>query len=196
MATHGAEKPGLFDRFLNVYGKVVDWTIQRRWVVVPAYLVVCLAIVVGVGLQVGNELFPEVDGGQFVLRFRSPPGSHFELTREMALKCLEVIEDEAKPEKLQISMGFVGQVAPNFGINNMVLFMRGPDDGQLRIAFQEETRIRVPEFRERLRKRLPERVVPWLAQSWNREACPARRPRRKPGKPSLVSRRGTLSARS
>ena len=61
-------------------------------------------------------------------------------------------------------MGFVGQVAPNFGIDNMVLFMRGPDDGQLRVALREESGIKLDEFRERLRKVLPERVIPWLAE--------------------------------
>ena len=61
-------------------------------------------------------------------------------------------------------MGFVGQVAPNFGIDNMVLFMRGPDDGQLRIALREDSGIKLAEFRERLRKVLPERVIPWLAK--------------------------------
>ena len=54
----------------------------------------------------------------------------------MAVKCLEEIEHEAKPENIEITMGFVGQVAPNFGIDNMVLFMRGPDDGQLRVALR------------------------------------------------------------
>ena len=61
-------------------------------------------------------------------------------------------------------MGFVGQVAPNFGIDNMVLFMRGPDDGQLRVALREDSGIKLDEFRERLRKVLPERVIPWLEQ--------------------------------
>src|SRR5262249_48240902 len=56
----------------------------------------------------------------------------------------------------------VGQVAPNFGIDNMVLFMRGPDDGQLRVALRAESGIKLSEFRERLRKVLPERVTPWL----------------------------------
>jgi hypothetical protein len=37
------------------------------------------------------------------------------------------------------------------------------DDGQLRIALKESSGIRLAEFRERLRKVLPERVVPWLA---------------------------------
>ena len=44
------------------------------------------------------------------------------------------IESEAKPENIAITMGYVGQVAPNFGIDNMLLFMRGPDDGQLRVV--------------------------------------------------------------
>ena len=69
-----------------------------------------------------------------MLRFRPPPGSSYELTREMGVKCLQEIEKEAGKENVKITMGFVGQVAPNFGIDNMVLFMRGPDDGQLTAA--------------------------------------------------------------
>ncbi len=95
---------------------------------------------------------------------RPPPGANFELTRQMAVKCLEVIEEEAGEDNVEISMGYVGQVAPNFGIDNMVLFMRGPDDGQLRVALKEEGGIHLDEFRERLRKRLPEKVRPWLAR--------------------------------
>ena len=107
----------------------------------------CALVLWLLGLQVGTELFPQIDSGQFVLRFRPPPGSNFELTRQMAVKCLEEIEHEAKPENIEITMGFVGQVAPNFGIDNMVLFMRGPDDGQLRVALtrgQRDQARRVP----------------------------------------------------
>jgi multidrug efflux pump subunit AcrB len=161
---HGEERPGLFDRMLATYGKVVSTFVHRRWWVVAAYLVGCVLILGGIGLQVGTELFPQIDSGEFVLRFRPPPGSHYELTRQMAVKCLEEIEQEAGAENIDITMGYVGQVAPNFGINNMALFMRGPDDGQLRVAFREGAKIKLDEFRERLRKVLPERVIPWLAQ--------------------------------
>ena len=134
------------------------------WLAVPAYLGACGLVLWVLGMQVGTELFPQIDSGQFVLRFRPPPGSNFELTRQMAIKCLEEIEHEAKPENIEITMGYVGQVAPNFGIDNMVLFMRGPDDGQLRVALTEDSGIKLAEFRERLRKVLPERVIPWLAK--------------------------------
>ena len=133
---HHEEERGLFGGVLNGYRKAVGWFVKLRWVVVPAYLAVCGLILWLLGMQIGTELFPQIDSGQFVLRFRPPPGSNFELTRQMAVKCLEEIEREAKPENIQITMGFVGQVAPNFGIDNMVLFMRGPDDGQLRVALR------------------------------------------------------------
>ncbi len=136
--------------------------VRLRWLIVPAYLGVCVLVLAGLGLQVGRELFPQVDSGEFVLRFRPPPGSNFELTRQMAVKCLELIEREAKPENIDITMGFVGQVAPNFGIDNMVLFMRGPDDGQLRVALSESSGIKLDEFRETLRKKLPEQLIPWM----------------------------------
>jgi multidrug efflux pump subunit AcrB len=161
---HANEKRGLFGRLLDLYGSAVGWFVRLRLLVVPCYLAACGLALWLLGLQVGTELFPQIDSGEFVLRFRPPPGSNYELTRQMAVKCLQEIEQEAKPQNIQITMGFVGQVAPNFGIDNMVLFMRGPDDGQLRVALRDESGIKLDEFRERLRKVLPERVIPWLAE--------------------------------
>ncbi len=163
-AQEGEQKPGLFERMLKGYGTLVDWFIQMRWLVVSGYLVGCGLILGFIGLEVGTELFPQIDQGEFVLRFRPPAGSSYELTREMGVKCLQEIEREAGEGKIEISLGFVGQVAPNFGIDNMVLFMRGPDDGWLRVKFVEDSDIKLDEFRERLRKVLPQRINPWLAE--------------------------------
>ena len=140
------------------------WFVELRWIVVPAYFAACLLIIAGLGSLVGTELFPQIDSGQFVLRFRPPPGSSYELTREMGLQCLAEIEKGGRGQERRILAGYVGQVAPNFGINNMVLFMRGPDDGQLRVKLHEDSGVRLAELREKLRKVLPERVIPWLAQ--------------------------------
>jgi multidrug efflux pump subunit AcrB len=166
----GDEEAGVFGRVLKIYRGMVGGFVRLRWLAVPIYLAACVLVIGVLGMQVGQELFPQIDSGEFVLRFRPPPGSNFELTRQMAMKCLEEIEREANkpenlkntPENLQITMGFVGQVAPNFGINNMVLFMRGPDDGQIRVAFTEKSKIKLADFREQMRKALPKRVIPWL----------------------------------
>ena len=158
------ESRGLFDRLQDAFRGVAGWLVRVRWLVVPIYLAACGLVLWLVGTRLGTELFPQVDSGEFVLRFRPPPGSNFELTRQMGVKCLEEIQDAAKAKNIAISMGYVGQVAPNYGMNNIVLFMRGPDDGQIRVALREGSGIKLDELRERLRKVFPERVVPWLAQ--------------------------------
>jgi multidrug efflux pump subunit AcrB len=169
---HAEAKGGLFDRLLEGYSRAVGWFVRLRWVVVPAYLGGCALLLAVFGLRLGRELFPQVDSGQFVLRYRPPPGSNYELTRQMGVKCLEEIEREAGPGNVEITLGYAGQVAPNFGIDNMVLFMRGPDDGQLRVALREGSGIKLAEFRERLRKALPERVVPWLERRLEQGGLP------------------------
>jgi multidrug efflux pump subunit AcrB len=161
--TSDKTKRGLFDRLRGSFRAIVQSCVRRRWFVVPGYLAISGLVLWQVGERLGTELFPQVDTGQFVLRFRPPSGSNYKLTREMALKCLDEIAREAKAENIQITLGFAGQVAPNFGMDNMVLFMRGPDDGYLRVALAEDSGIKVASLRERLRRVLPERVIPWMA---------------------------------
>jgi multidrug efflux pump subunit AcrB len=152
-----------FARMQAAFGAGVARLVGWRWLVVPAYLVVCAALLLGLGLQLGRELFPQVDSGEFVVRFRAPPGANFEITRQIWTKALQVIQEEAGAENVAISMGFAGQVSPDFSIDNLILFMRGPDDGQMRVALREGSDIRLAAFRERLRQALPEKVKPWLA---------------------------------
>ena len=166
----GGHREGFFDRFLPRFAGVVEMTVRHRRNVVLAYLVACGLLLWGVGSQVGTELFPHVDSGQFVLRFRAPPGSEYELTRKVALKVLDVVNEETKG-KVAISMGYVGLGATNTATNNILLFMRGTDDAQLRVRLQEGSGIRLGELRERLRKALPEKVVPWLKELLQQEGC-------------------------
>ena len=164
--THEEHSQGLFARVERVFGRIVKTLVLLRWVVVPVYLVVCGLVLLVLGTQLGTELFPQVDSGEFVLRFCAPPGSNFEITREIAVKTLQIVEQEAGgPNNVDISMGFAGQQAPTYSMNNLILFMRGPDDGQMRIALNERSGVHLDELRERLRKVLPEKVKPWLAES-------------------------------
>ncbi len=150
-------------RVQAAFGAAVGWLVGWRWLVVPAYFGACAAVLLVLGPRLGTELFPQVDAGEFVIRFRAPPGSDFEITRQIWAKSLQVIEEEAGAENVDISMGFAGQVTPLFSVNNLILFMRGPDDGQMRVALREDSGIHLAPFRERLRKALPEKVKPWLA---------------------------------
>ena len=158
-----AHREGLFDRFLARFVKVVEATVRHRWSVVAIYLVACGVLIWLVGREVGRELFPEVDAGQFVLRFRAPPGSEYELTRKCAIKILDIIDQESDGN-LAMSIGYVGLGSTNTATNNILLFMRATDDGVLRVRLKEHSGVKLAELREKLRKALPDELEPWLQE--------------------------------
>jgi multidrug efflux pump subunit AcrB len=172
---------GWFGEFQAKFGTVVTWIVARRFLVLSCYVALCLLVLGLVGGQLGTELFPQVDSGQFILRFRAPPGTNYEITRQIWNRCLQVICDDVQAENVMISMGFAGQQAPNYGMNNMLLFMRGPDDGQIRVALREGSGVKLDALRERLRNALPERIVPWLSSLLEREGLPAEQARERAG---------------
>jgi multidrug efflux pump subunit AcrB len=164
---------GFFGKIQRVFVRIVSFGIAWRWIAVPVYLVVCLLILVLVGLLLGRELFPVTDMGQFVLRFRMPPGTNYQLTREAWIECLHTIQEEAGAGNVDISMGFAGQQAPNYAMNNMILFMRGPDDGQMRVKLREGSDVSIFSLQEKLRKALPQRLKPWLTGVLRKEGYSA-----------------------
>jgi multidrug efflux pump subunit AcrB len=157
----GEEHETFFDRVLTRFAKVVGFTVRHRWSVVSIYLVACGLLIWLVGRKVGTELFPAVDAGQFVLRFRAPPGSEYDLTRRCALKILDVI-DQQSDGNLAMSIGYVGLGSTNTATNNILLFMRASDDGVLRVRLREHSGMAIADLCERLRTALPHEIVPWL----------------------------------
>jgi multidrug efflux pump subunit AcrB len=160
----GEAKPGFFVRMQDRFEGVVDWTVAHRRKVVLAYLLATGAVVVLVGNQLGRELFPRVDTGQFQLRVRPPQGTQFELTSKIAQKTLDVIAEEVGPKNVDITMGYAGANPPQFTINMAYLWSRGPDDSLLRVGLREGSKIGIFELQERLRKALPKKVGAWYRQ--------------------------------
>jgi multidrug efflux pump subunit AcrB len=186
------KKKGGFDWFRdNVYTKVLQAGVNRRRFVVGGYVVACGVILAVVGLQLGTELFPQVDSGEFVLRFRMPPGTNYELTREAWVRALAIIQEEAGEENVQISMGFAGQQAPDYGLNNMLLFMRGPDDAQMRVALRQG-RVPLSQLRDKLRQAVPDKLAFWFATRVEREGVTAEDARRLAKKITVAFEPGDL----
>jgi multidrug efflux pump subunit AcrB len=156
------EAPGLFDKVQARFEKIVTWLIERRKSVCAGYLVLCGLVLALGAMELGTGLFPDVDSGEFVLKYRPPSGSTFEITRQMGVKILQIMQEEAGEGNIEICLGYAGQIAPNFGMNNIVLFMRGPDDGWLRVKLREGSGVKLDAFRERLRKVLPEKITPFI----------------------------------
>jgi multidrug efflux pump subunit AcrB len=140
--------------FRNALAKLVAW----RWVLVPAYLAACVAIVMVAGGRLGTEIFPLVDAGEFRLRLRAPDGTHFERTEQLTLDVLKVIEDKVGRQNVAITLGYVGTIPSTYPINAVYQWTRGPEEAMLRVALKPNSGIRIEQLKEDLRQDLKVRM--------------------------------------
>jgi multidrug efflux pump subunit AcrB len=161
-APHGPSGQFSFALVRDAYAGLVRRAVGLRWVLLPAYFVVAVAVIVLAGSQVGREIFPRVDAGQFQLRLRAPTGTRIERTEEIAVQALEVIKQKVGPENVSISLGYVGVVPSSYPINGVYQWMSGPEEAVLRVALKDGSGIRTEELKEQLREELPARLGAWL----------------------------------
>ncbi len=152
---------------------------RLRWVVVPAYLVAAGVLVVLAGRQLGREIFPPVDAGQFQLRLRGPVGTRIEQTEEVVQEALRFIKEEVGEENVAITLGYVGVVPSSYPINGVYLWMGGPEEAVVRVALKRGPGTpRLEDLKRRLRERLPGHLKDWLERKWLAEGVPSSRVQR------------------
>jgi multidrug efflux pump subunit AcrB len=153
---------GFFDRIADTYGQLVGFTIRHRWAVIGGYLAVSVAVLVGAAPQVGREIFPVVDSGQFQLRIKAPTGTRIERTEELAKEAVRRIGEAVGPGNLETSVGYVGVAPSSYPINAVYSWTSGPEEAVLRIALKKDSGVRVEELKSRLRRELPGQLGDWL----------------------------------
>lgn len=152
---HGgrASKKTLFDRFQGGYGHLVGGVVKARWMIVPLYLIAAGGIIFFVGRDLGREIFPIVDAGQFELRLRAPAGTRLEQTETIARHTLDVIAKEAGADNIDITLGYVGVQAGAYPVNVIHLWTSGSEEAVLQVQLKTG-KIKVEELKQRLRRKL------------------------------------------
>jgi multidrug efflux pump subunit AcrB len=164
-------KPGWFSfaRFRTAFARSLQVIMPVRLVLVGVYIIVTGLVIWLVGGRLGTEIFPTVDAGQFQLRLRAADGTRIERTEEIAKQALAVIDEVAGKDpqgksNLAISVGYVGLLPSSYPINDIYLWMRGPEEAVLRVALKSGSGIRIEELKHQLREELPRRLGDWLRQ--------------------------------
>jgi hydrophobe/amphiphile efflux-1 (HAE1) family protein len=89
--THGPRKPGRFERFFGrvteAYGRVLEWALRKRRIVVAAFAVVLIVSVVLIG-RLGSEFLPQMDDGRIMIKVKLPTGTGLAET-DAALRRIE-----------------------------------------------------------------------------------------------------------
>lgn len=122
------------------------------------YATVVVIVILVVGQYLGAELFPTADSGQFQVRLRAPDGTRIERTEVLAKEVLAAIQEEAGPDNIGATLGYVGTVGSSYPVNLLHLWTSGPHEAVLRVALKRDAGISVEDLKERLRRKLPERL--------------------------------------
>jgi multidrug efflux pump subunit AcrB len=153
---------GFFDAITNAYARLVGFTIRHRTGVIASYIIVALAVLVGAAPQVGREIFPKVDAGQFQLRIKAPTGTRIERTEELSKEAVRRVEEAVGAGNLETTVGYVGVAPSSYPINAVYSWTSGPEEAVLRIAIKKDSGVRVEELKSRLRRELPDQLGEWL----------------------------------
>jgi multidrug efflux pump subunit AcrB len=149
----GTPHPTLPVWYLNTLGR----TLKHQWLVLLGYVLVSAAIVLFVGSRLGLDIFPHIDSGQFQLRILAPDGTRVERTEVLTKEILETIKQEIGPERIEISLGFVGVHPSSYPVNTLYMWSSGPHEGVLLVALKPGSDVSLEQVKERLRELLPTR---------------------------------------
>ncbi len=154
--SHSSLHDGRAGLSASSYSKLVTTLIAMRWVVVPAYLVVALGMTWLIGTRLGLEIFPVTNANEFRIRLRAPDGTHIDRTEKYALDVLSLVKDKLGPNRIELTLGYVGTVPPSFPINSVYQISRGPEEAILRVKLKPGSGIRTEAKKEELRQAFAE----------------------------------------
>jgi multidrug efflux pump subunit AcrB len=172
-AAPGSQGRFSFARFQSLYARMVYALMPWRWALVGGYILASGLTIVLVGRHLGMEIFPRLEAREFQLRLRAPDGTRIEVTEEIAGQAMQIVRDEAEEktgaEQVSISVGYCGLHPTSYTINNMYMWMRGPEEAVLRVALKKDSGLDIDQFKERLRGSLPRRLSDWFGQRLRKE---------------------------
>ncbi|MHC5614328.1 MAG: efflux RND transporter permease subunit [Nostoc sp.] len=146
-----------FEKFRSWYYDVLNSALNHRRIV----FVVFGAFIVSAGVLlpfIGQDFFPEVDGGQFSLHVRALPGTRLEETEKIVSQVEGVIRQTVPKEHLSLILDNIG--LPTSGINLTYGYNGatiGPADADILVSLKESgaTFSYVKQLRQKLKATFP-----------------------------------------
>lgn len=145
------ERASFFGRLKTRYEQLVGRSLELRGLVLVAYVLVSAGVIFLVGGELGQEIFPRSDAGQFRLRLRAADGTHIEKTERIALDVLDAVRKKVGPNEVQITLGYVGAIPSSYPVNAVYQWSRGPEEAILWVALRPGGRTDVEALKEELR---------------------------------------------
>ncbi len=147
-----------FEKFRARFMRFINRMIPYRKPIVIGYLIVISAIAVLLLSNIGRDVLPKTNGGQFQVRIRSEQGTRMERTEQKTIQTLKTIEDVVGKENISITSAYVGQHPALFSVSPIYLFMPGPQEAVIQVSLSKEYHTDLDELKEKIRAKMKEQA--------------------------------------
>jgi multidrug efflux pump subunit AcrB len=148
------KKRSRFEKIRNRFLRFLERILPYRKPVVIAYIVLVSGAAVLLLSNIGRDVLPRTDSGQFMLRLRAPEGTRIERTEGIMVKALSELDSIVGKKNISVSSAYVGQHPALFSTSPIYLFMSGPHEAVVQVQLDEEYEESVEEVKEKIRARL------------------------------------------
>ena len=144
----------LFERFRDGYHAILAGALLHRRAVLltgTGFVLLSLLLVPAIG----EDFFPQVDGGQFQLHLRAPPGTRLEETERLFAKVEQVVKRTIPPSDLELVLDNIGLTTYSVSLavgSNATL---GPADGDMLVQLKPNHKGATWDYVRELRRELP-----------------------------------------
>lgn len=143
-----------FEKFQKRFLRFLDRIFPFKKPVVILYALLTCGAVVLLSMNIGRDVLPKVNGGQFQVRLRAPDGTRLERTEDKTINALHILEDLVGKENIAVTSAYVGQHPAQFSTSPIYLFMSGPQEAVLQVALKENYHANLDELKERFREKM------------------------------------------
>jgi multidrug efflux pump subunit AcrB len=128
-----------FSSFREGYRGILVWALDHRIVTVGIFGLVSLCSL-GLVPFLGQDFFPEVDGGEFRLHVRASPGTRLEQTEHIFTQVEALIRRTVPKEELRAVLDNIGLGTSGTNVAYADPSMIGPADGEVLVSLTPEHR--------------------------------------------------------
>ncbi len=143
-----------FEKFRNRFLRFLDRLFPFQRPIVILYSIITCGLVAILFMNIGRDVLPKINGGQFQVRLRAPDGTRLERTEEKTIKAIHILEDMVGKENIGVTSAFVGQHPGQFSTSPIYLFMSGPQEAVLQVALKENYKVKLDDLKESFRHRI------------------------------------------
>lgn len=145
-----------FEKFRNRFLRFLDRLFPFQKPIVILYVIITCGLVAVLFRNIGRDVLPKVNSGQFQVRLRAPDGTRLERTEEKTIKAIHILEGMVGKDNIGVTSAFVGQHPGQFSTSPVYLFMSGPQEAVLQVALKETYKVKLDDLKESFRQKVKE----------------------------------------